>query len=328
MVTQTAFHRKLTGSDLTAYALKAAFSSLDLLGNRLLLQRSLRTSKNIIPEVPYGDHPKQRMDIVSLDRERPYPILVYFHGGGFIVGDKAGYRGVCNGFVQHGYLTFNVNYRLAPRYRCHMQLADVASALAWIYHHAGDYGGDRRRIFLAGDSAGALHVSWYASALGKIDLLKSLGIDCVIPREALKGLLLFYGVYDLETVLNSGFPFIKTFVKSFLGDRKRPFREQARLWSPMRHVVANMPPTFICAGERDGLFGQSAQYAEALENKGVNTSTLFFSASAYPDATHGFLYFPTRTCTQTAFREAARFMAHMTDSRQKNGSLRYLDRST
>lgn len=303
--------QKLTPIALKAYALKALFNSLDIIGNQLVLQKSWTADRHSLSEVAYGPHHKQRINIFrpAGDQGYVYPILIYFHGGGFLVGDKNGYNRICRTLADYGYVTFNVNYRLAPKYRYLAQMQDVANAIDWIYRHANSYSGDRQSIVLAGDSAGALHASWYATGLEKSELFGYVGVKQTIPRGALRGLLLFYGLYDFDGVLHTGFPFIGTYVRIFLlDDQDRPFSERAAWLSPMRYATHTLPPVFLCAGEKDSLWPQSVEYAQALRSKGVNTTTLFFGKSLYPDAHHGFLYFANRQCTKRAFQEAARFL--------------------
>ncbi len=317
MATQTNAKQNLTASALKAYVLKALFYSLDIIGNQLILQKNWQGNNDPDSEAAYGTHRKQSINIFRPRGEQThiYPVLIYFHGGGFLVGDKQGYNGICRTLADYGYVTFNVNYRLAPKYRYVAQTQDVANAIAWIYQHAGEYGGDCREIILAGDSAGALHASWYASALQKRELFNHVGVKRTIPRSALKGLLLFYGLYNFNAVMHTGFPFIRTYVRNFLSeDQDRPFTELANLLSPIRYVTDTLPPMFLCAGEKDSLWEQSKQYAWALKNKGVKTRTLFLGKSIYPDAYHGFLYFANRQCTKQAFQEAARFLQEITSA--------------
>lgn len=307
------WHRKLTYNDLAAYALKATFGTLDVIGNRLFLQQRLFHKDLICLEIPYGTHTKQRLNVVCPSGAPPYPIVIFFHGGGWLIGDKNGYRAVCNRFAEFGYLTFNVNYRLAPSYRYMAQLQDIATAIWWVYRHAEQYGGDPSSIFLAGDSAGALLASWYSNALHKKELFDLISANNAVPKESILGLLLFYGVYDLQTALTSGFPFIKTFIKNFLGNGEVPLSLKARLLSPINHLDHNSPPIFLCASERDALFGQSVAYADAIRQHSKQPWTLFLTLKDHPEAIHGFLYFINRSCTQMALHEAFRFLAQFTN---------------
>jgi acetyl esterase/lipase len=233
-------------------------------------------------------------------------VLIYFHGGGWISADKKNYEGICSRLAENGLLVANVNYRLAPRDRFPAQLHDVAQAAAWIHSNAAEFGGDNNRIIMAGDSAGAQLASWYASALQKPNLFAQAGINGDIPKIRLQGLLLFYGVYDFDTVLHTGFPFIKIYTESFLGAGQQSNSENARLASPMQHVSGELPPVFLCAGERDKLFPQTTAYADALKNSGVRCRTLFLSQDYL--ANHGFLFFRSLKASKTAFAAVSQFL--------------------
>lgn len=299
---------KLSINDLKAYSLKALFRPLDMIGDRFFFNRDPPHVKEVVADVHYGSQRNQRLDIIRPEGEPPWPILIYFHGGGWVVGSKASYSRICRTLARNGYLTVNVDYRLAPRFKCQSQMQDIARAIRWVYTHADAYGGDASQIVLGGDSAGALHASWYASALHDPRLQATVGIDALIPSHALDALVLFYGVYDLDSVLKTSFPFMSVYTQSFLGTEPWAYERWAEMLSPLRHVSAGLPPVFLCAGEEDGLFPQSAEYAQALERAGIPHRALFLSKSQYPDSGHGFLYFYDRQCSRVAMYEAGRFL--------------------
>jgi acetyl esterase/lipase len=231
---------------------------------------------------------------------------VYFHGGGWISADKNIYKGIAATFSHKGFLTFNVNYRLAPKNRFPAPLRDAVCALEWINRNAARYGGDVSGVVLAGDSAGAQIASWYASVTPKDSLYDQVGINSVTSKVTVKGLVLFYGVYDFDTVLQAHFPFIKTYARSFLGTDSQAYAQNSELASPIRQVSRNLPPVWLCAGENDGLFTQSKAYADALEKHGVCCRTLFFSRSHR--ANHGFLFFRWLTSSKNAVGAAVEFL--------------------
>jgi acetyl esterase/lipase len=111
-------------------------------------------------EEAYGPHSRQRFDLYLPDGSRSgQPILVWFHGGGFVRGDKqqranVGAWGSCEGFV-----TVLPNYRLAPESRWPSGAEDVVGVWTWLRANARQIGGDAARIVLAGESAGAAHVA-------------------------------------------------------------------------------------------------------------------------------------------------------------------------
>jgi acetyl esterase len=293
--------------DLKAYSLRLVFNFLGRLGGPLLsfgLSRDLK----VLSDLCYGSDIEQRLDIFRPKsiQSGGLPVLIFFHGGGWISADKKIYQGIAATFSQQGFLTFNVNYRLAPKSRFSAPLQDATRALDWIYRNAMCYGGDRSVIVLAGDSAGAQIASWYASALHNERLFSQIGVRSHVSKRSIKGLLLFYGIYDFDRVLDTGFPFIEVYTRSFLGADSESYAKNSKLASPIRQVSRNMPPVWLCAGERDGLFTQSKAYAEALERHGVRCRTLFFSGAHR--ASHGFFFFRWLESSKAALASILEFL--------------------
>lgn len=110
---------------------------------------------------PYGPHPRHRLDVYrpAETAATPRPVLLVFHGGGFIGGDKAQRRKVGECFAGEGFVTVLANYRLAPESRWPSGAQDVAAATAWVRREIHRFGGDADRIVLLGESAGAAHVA-------------------------------------------------------------------------------------------------------------------------------------------------------------------------
>jgi len=293
--------------DLKAYSLKTGFNLLGRLGSPLL-NLGITEDLATFTDLCYGSETGQRLDVFrpKSSKHQSLPVLIFFHGGGWISADKKIYKGVAATFSRNGLLTFNVNYRLAPKNRCLVSLQDAACAIDWIYRNARHYGGDPSTIVLAGDSAGAQIAAWYASALHNDSLFRQIGIQPSVSKVPIKGLLLFYGVYDFGTVLDARFPFIKTYARSFLGGNSRSYARNCELTSPIRQISRNLPPVWLCAGESDGLFGQSRAYADALRRQGVCCRTLFFS-DAYR-ANHGFLFFRWLKSSRVAVAAALDFL--------------------
>jgi acetyl esterase len=293
--------------DLKAHSLKILFNLLGTFGSPLLNFGLIRDLE-VFADIKYGSETDQRLDIFRPKSMNSggLPLLIYFHGGGWISADKKIYEGIAATFSRKGFLTFNVNYRLAPKSRFSAPLQDAVHAIDWIYRNAMDYGGDRSVMVLAGDSAGAQIVSWYASALHNDSLFRRIGVGSPVNKVSVKGLLLFYGVYDFDTVLDSDFPFIKIYARSFLGADSKHYAENSKIASPIKQISPCLPPVWLCAGERDGLFTQSKAYAQALENHGVCCRTLFFSNA--DRANHGFLFFRWLGPSKAAVASALEFL--------------------
>lgn len=142
----------------------------------------------------YGADPRNLLDVFqpATADPAPRPILLFVHGGAFTGGDKhqAGspfYDNVALWAVANGMVGINMTYRLAPAHPYPAGAEDVAMAVQWTLENAGRLGGDPRRIFLMGHSAGAVHAATY---IARPDLQKVKG-------GGLAGAILVSGLYLL-----------------------------------------------------------------------------------------------------------------------------------
>ena len=97
---------------------------------------------------------KQKLDIYRPRGAANLPVLVFYHGGAWVRGDRKQYPFLGSRFAREGYVVVVPSYRLAPKHPHPAQVEDAAAALAWVVKNIAEYGGDPRRITLAGHSAG------------------------------------------------------------------------------------------------------------------------------------------------------------------------------
>lgn len=124
-------------------------------------------SLTCVRNIAYGPDPRHVLDIYLGDKTGgPLPVAVFMHGGAYVRGDRdvTGhvYANVAAWFARQGYLSINLEYRLAPAATYPGGADDLARALAWIQTHIGAHGGDPCRIVAIGHSAGGTHVAHYA----------------------------------------------------------------------------------------------------------------------------------------------------------------------
>jgi triacylglycerol lipase len=148
----------------------------------------------------YGLDERNRLDVFRLGSPVRAPVLVYVHGGGFVMGDKTSpgspfYDNVGQWAAQQGYVGVTLTYRLAPTHRWPCGPEDMALAVQWLRANIMTFGGDPEQIVLMGQSAGATHVAGYVSQ-ARFHRGGSPGIA---------GAVLVSGIYDPTTQPTSQF---------------------------------------------------------------------------------------------------------------------------
>ncbi|NQV56954.1 MAG: alpha/beta hydrolase [Rhodospirillales bacterium] len=122
----------------------------------------------VLANIAYGPHERHVMDlhIPQNPPRSPMPAVIFFHGGGFVGGDKSLYGGrfyanIANYFARNGIIGINASYRLAPEFTWPAASEDVAAAAQWTRAHISEHGGDPDQIIISGHSSGATHAAGY-----------------------------------------------------------------------------------------------------------------------------------------------------------------------
>lgn len=145
----------------------------------------------------YGPDERHRLDVFEprgRGRRADRPVLLFVHGGGFVRGDKnlpgsPFYDNVGQFAAARGWLGATMTYRLAPGHAWPSGAEDVGRAVQWLAENCARYGGDPRRMFLMGQSAGAVHAATYVA------FSRFHGAH----GRALAGAILISGIYDLPS---------------------------------------------------------------------------------------------------------------------------------
>ena len=185
----------------------------------------------------YGSGPRQRLDLYRPRGEPPrhgWPVVVFFYGGSWNRGERADYRFVGSALASRGILALVADYRLYPEVRYPDFLADSARALAYGLENAARFGGDPKRVFVMGHSAGA-----YNAAMLAFDArwLRAAGHS---PDE-LAGFIGLAGAYDFLPMTNPDAQPV------FFHPNYPPGTQ------PLEHAGAKAPPSFLAAARRDDL---------------------------------------------------------------------------
>jgi acetyl esterase/lipase len=112
-------------------------------------------------DVAYGTHERNKLDFWQAKGEGPHPVHIFIHGGGWVVGDKSGARGIQK-WLDNGISVAAVNYRLTGTDPLPAPVHDAARAIQFLRYKAKDWHIDRNRFVLTGGSAGACTSMWLA----------------------------------------------------------------------------------------------------------------------------------------------------------------------
>ncbi len=208
-----------------------------------------------LPDVAYSDAaPRCRLDLYYPRNSSGFATLVWFHGGGLSGGNKY----LPEGLKGQGIAVVSANYRLMPQAPIEACLEDAAAALAWTLRNIQASGGDPRRVFVGGHSAGA-----YLATLLTTD--PTWMAKAGFPEQRVAGLLAISGQMATHFGLRAqrGMP---------------PTQIQADAFAPFFHIKAGLPPILLVTGDREmelyGRYEENAYYARMLRLAGNTRVTL------------------------------------------------------
>lgn len=252
---------------------------IDSFDTRNAKSAALPTGIKIESDIPYiQDGLKEhKLDVYYPEAERgDLPMIVNIHGGGFVAGDKVHTQQYCMTLAQKGYVVFNMNYRLAPQAKHPAQIADVMDAMTWVKIHSSEYHGDKSKIALAGDSAGAYLAGLAGCICTNPGLAEIMRFKPAFTGKEVKGVLLFSGLYDLETGAGRKFPSIRSDIELLLGTSDINSYPVINSLSIIKNVTADYPDVFISSGEVDGLYPESIALIKVLERNHIKHETCLF----------------------------------------------------
>jgi acetyl esterase len=198
----------------------------------------------------------------------PHPLLVYYHGGGFLFGDLETHDGVCRLLCRHsGVHVLAIDYRLAPEDPFPAAVEDAAEAFRWAVRHAAELGADPARVGVGGDSAGG-NLSAVVSQL----TARQAG-----PAPALQ--LLIYPVTDMTSrrpsrdLFADGFLLTSSemdwFETNYLGGAGAETRSDPRVSPMVSESLAGLPPAIVVTASFDPLRDEGEDYARAMQQAGT-----------------------------------------------------------
>ena len=218
--------------------------------------------------------------------------VVWLHGGGFFAGSKRQVGNYLRILASRGFTTVGVEYSIAPGANYPTPVRQANAALGYLVRDAKRLRVDPRRLFLAGDSAGAQIAAQLANIISVPSYASAVGIAPSVSRSQLRGVVLYCGPYEAGLSKGKGLygHFVGTSVWAYSGVRDPEKRRLNPEFSVGRFVTPAFPPAFISAGNGDPLLAHSRLLAEALAKQGVKVETLFFPDGLQPPLPHEYQF--------------------------------------
>ncbi len=219
-------------------------------------------------DLVYGPDPRHRLDLYLPKRpsSSPMPLIVFWHGGRWTIGDKSEYRFVAAALAELGYATAMPNYRRYPQVKMPGFMEDAARAASWASDHAHEFGADARRLYFMGHSAGA-HIAALVALDGRY--FASLGR----PPPRVAGVIGLSGPYDF-------LPFREDDLRDMFGPPALYPASQ-----PINFVTGAAPPMLIVHGDKDTMVAphNSRNLAAVLRGRGVPVTLKMYPRLMHAD---------------------------------------------
>ncbi|MGC9954598.1 MAG: alpha/beta hydrolase [Rhizomicrobium sp.] len=237
--------------------------------------------ENIAMPGPGGDMKLRVYTPVAAGGEA-LPALVFFHGGGFAIGDLDSHDGLCRLLAsESGARVVAVDYRLAPEHKFPAAVEDSYAAVSWVEENAARLGVDANRIAVGGDSAGGTLSAVVCQRAKEADGPKIAGQLLMFPMTQLGGTFASLREFAVGHFLD------KQSMEWFYRNYVPPGSDFAdpRLSPLLAEDVSGLPPAYVMLGGCDPLHDEGLAYAQKLRAAGVAVTV-----ADYPDMLHSFIY--------------------------------------
>lgn len=218
-------------------------------------------ASDVTHALAYGAGPRNKLDIYRpRDAAGPLPVVVFFYGGNWVIGERAEYAFVGRALASRGILAIVADYRLYPEVRYPDFLDDAAQAVAWAVRESARYGGDPGRLFVMGHSAGA-----YNAAMVALDARRLAKVG--LTPAVLRGWIGLAGPYDFIPIQNPT-------ARPVFHYPDTPADSQ-----PILHVSAQAPPALLIAANKDELVNpqrNTGGLAQRLRGQGVAVTERYY----------------------------------------------------
>ena len=222
--------------------------------NYQVMSDAARASIRNIPDIAYGTHPDERLDLFLPETsDGPLPVHIFIHGGYWRANCKEDYAFVAEAVTSAGAIAAIIEYTLMPKVRMAVLIEQVRRAANWLTANIADHGGDPSKMSASGHSAGA-HLASYLAAKGPY--------ETKLLKTRIRSLLLISGIYQLQPI-----------TQSFLQPEIMLAAAEVERWSPLDAKLEPDVSLTLAVGsdETEPFHKQAEDYATLLTAHGTRT---------------------------------------------------------
>ncbi|MGI9026753.1 MAG: alpha/beta hydrolase [Burkholderiaceae bacterium] len=256
--------------------------------------------------IPMRLYRPRAADATTGDVENALPVLVYYHGGGWVIGDLDTHDTLCREIANaSGVAIVSIDYRLGPEHRFPAAYDDCLAATYWVHAHAHELGLDSSRLAVGGDSAGGNLAAVVAIAVrdhvGGAELPIAFQL-LIYPATDMRRLHPSHTTNGQGYVLTSDS--IRYYHDHYIDDAKHDLDWRA---SPLLHTDhSRLPPALVITAGYDPLRDEGLDYARALADAGNHVSYVCFERQIHGFITMGNLLDEANTAVTLCAAELAR----------------------
>lgn len=229
-------------------------------------------------DIQYGEAKKYNSLDIYYPRgtTKPLPVIVNFHGGGFVYGTKKNYLHYGMYLAKQGFVFVNANYHLAPKRNYPTQLEELNQVMAWVVAHHNEHYMDISNVFIVGDSAGAQLALQYSAMYSNADYRELFSLT--IPQGfTLRAVALNCGMYNIYEKMASidkddrkdADIKLTTLLTDYLSEDWEQYEKQLAI---KEHITDSFPPTYLMTAGNDFLREETLPMVEALTSRGVDVT--------------------------------------------------------
>ena len=244
--------------------MKRILSTLTLLS--LVFSVALAQKYQTAFDIPYTkkkdaySQQRLKLDVYYPEDKKDCPVIVWFHGGGLEAGNKE----IPSKLKEKGYVVVGVNYRLLPKVTINETLDDAAEAVAWVFQHICEYGGDTKKIVVTGHSAG-----------GYISMMLCLNKNWLATYHTDADDVMMYVPFSGQAITHYN-------VRKMHGIK--PLQPTIDEYAPLYWVRKDCPPLVLICGDRElELYGRydENQYLARMMRLAGHTETYLYELDGH-----------------------------------------------